>query len=67
VFFSTLFLSLKDFYTYISEPFLTSEEQDKLINQLRDAKFFEAFHYDNQTANWICESCAPPVGKFALL
>jgi len=31
----------KDFNTFISQPFLTSEESDKLINQLRTGKFFE--------------------------
>ena len=40
------------------EPFLTSEEQDKLLNQLRAANFFQKFQYDNQTANWLCGNCA---------
>lgn len=40
------------------EPFLTSEEQDKLLNQLRAASFFQKFQYDNQTANWLCANCA---------
>lgn len=39
------------------EPFLTSEEQDKLLNQLRAANFFQKFGYDNQSANWICANC----------
>eukprot|EP00438_Fugacium_kawagutii_P014123 Skav213969 [mRNA] locus=scaffold2200:172240:182212:+ [translate_table: standard] len=40
------------------EPFLTSEEQDKLLNQLRAANFFQKFGYDNQSANWICANCS---------
>lgn len=47
----------EDFLSFISEPFLTSEEQDKLLNQLRAANFFQKFQYDNQTANWICANC----------
>lgn len=48
----------EDFLSFISEPFLTSEEQDKLLNQLRAANFFQKFQYDNQTANWLCGNCA---------
>lgn len=47
----------KDFLAYISEPFLTSEEQDNLVNQLRAAKFFDVFTYDAKTADWICTMC----------
>mmetsp|Transcript_6441 Transcript_6441/g.15639 ORF Transcript_6441/g.15639 Transcript_6441/m.15639 type:complete len:799 (-) Transcript_6441:9-2405(-) len=45
------------FLTYISEPFLTSEEQDKLLNQLREGGFFKRFAYDAQTGNWLCSNC----------
>jgi hypothetical protein len=44
----------KDFNTFISQPFLTSAESDKLINQLRAGKFFEKMEYDAQTADWVC-------------
>ena len=37
-----------EFNTYITQPFLTSEESDKLINRLRDQGFFEKFAYDAQ-------------------
>lgn len=47
----------KDFLSYIKEPFLTSSEQDNLVNQLRDAKFFNVFNYDAQTAKWVCTMC----------
>lgn len=47
----------KDFLAYIKEPFLTSAEQDNLVNQLRDSKFFNVFNYDAQTANWVCTMC----------
>ena len=47
----------REFLAYISQPFLTSEEQDNLINQLRDAKFFNVFSYDAQTAGWLCTMC----------
>jgi hypothetical protein len=47
----------KDFLSYLSEPFLTSSEQDNLIEQLRDAKFFDVFHYDAHGANWNCTMC----------
>ncbi len=49
-----------EFLTYIREPFLTSDEQDKLINQLRDVRFFDVFNYDPQTASWACLMCKPP-------
>eukprot|EP00613_Pedinella_sp_CCMP2098_P013232 CAMPEP_0171759766 /NCGR_PEP_ID=MMETSP0991-20121206/47077_1 /TAXON_ID=483369 /ORGANISM="non described non described, Strain CCMP2098" /LENGTH=805 /DNA_ID=CAMNT_0012362743 /DNA_START=61 /DNA_END=2478 /DNA_ORIENTATION=- len=44
----------KDFNTFISQPFLTSEESDKLINQLRSGKFFEKMEYDAQLGDWVC-------------
>jgi hypothetical protein len=50
----------EEFLKYISEPFLTSQEQDNLILQLRSAQFFEVFHYDSQTANWTCLMCKRP-------
>ena len=47
----------EDFLTFISEPFLTSQEQDKLLNQLRAAHFFDNFRYDSQGATWLCANC----------
>jgi hypothetical protein len=41
-----------DFNTFISEPFLTSEEQDRLVGGLKKAKFFEEFEYDAQLGAW---------------
>ncbi len=46
-----------EFLEFISHPFLTSEEQDKLIHQLMDSGYFEAFRYDAQNADWICSAC----------
>lgn len=51
----------KDYLAYISEPFLTSTEQDHLIEQLRAAKFFDVFQYDAQIAGWVCTMCHLPV------
>jgi len=48
----------KDFVAYISQPFLTSTEQDNLVEQLRDQRFFEFFDYSAQTAQWVCVKCA---------
>jgi hypothetical protein len=42
----------EDFNNYISKPFLTSAEQDKLIVQLRESGFFDKFVYDAQKADW---------------
>ncbi len=59
-----LYTTLKDspndaeFLSIVREPFLTSEEQDFLIKQLRDAKYFQFFQYDPQTASWVCSMCA---------
>ena len=50
----------KDFLSFISEPFLTSSEQDKLVTQLREARFFDVFNYDPQTAEWTCLMCNHP-------
>jgi len=41
-----------DFNTFISQPFLTSAESDKLINQLRAANFFDKMAYDAQAGDW---------------
>lgn len=48
-----------EFLSYISQPFLTSNEQDHLINQLREARFFDIFNYDAQAASWSCIMCHP--------
>jgi hypothetical protein len=47
----------KDFIAEFSEPFLTSEQQDNLINQLRKARYFDVFSFDSQTAGWVCMMC----------
>ena len=49
-----------DFLAYIREPFLTSEEQDALVKQLRAAKFFNDFNYDARSARWGCTMCVQP-------
>lgn len=41
-----------EFNTYITQPFLTSDEQDQLLNKLRDQGFFEKFDYDAQAPGW---------------
>jgi len=41
-----------DFETFIKEPFLTSAESDRLINQLRAAGFFDKMEYDAQKGDW---------------
>ena len=46
-----------EFKAFCSEPFLTSSEQDSLINQLRDKDFFNYFGYNAQTARWECTKC----------
>lgn len=42
-----------DFNTFIKQPFLTSAERDRLIEQLRAAKFFEKMEYDSQLGDWV--------------
>jgi hypothetical protein len=41
-----------DFETFIKEPFLTSAESDRLINQLRAGGFFDKMEYDAQKGDW---------------
>lgn len=41
-----------EFNTYITQPFLTSTEQDQLLEKLRDQGFFEKLAYDNQAPGW---------------
>lgn len=41
-----------EFNTYITNPFLTSTEQDQLLEKLRDQGFFDVFAYDAQLAGW---------------
>ena len=47
----------KEFLAFVNEPFLTSVEQDSLVQQLRDAKFFDVFSYDTSLGNWVCLMC----------
>ena len=49
----------ENFLAIVNEPFLTSVEQDYLINQLRDARYFDFFNYEAQSANWCCMMCKP--------
>jgi len=46
-----------DFLSFASQLFLTSEERDMLITELREQEFFKHFDYNPQQAFWICESC----------
>jgi hypothetical protein len=60
----------KDFNTFISQPFLTSAESDKLINQLRAGKFFDKMEYDAQQGSWVLRKGAKadaPRGKGSVL
>ncbi|RYH12839.1 hypothetical protein EON65_37170 [archaeon] len=41
-----------EFNTYITQPFLTSKEQDMLLEKLRDQSFFDVFAYDAQVPGW---------------
>eukprot|EP00002_Diphylleia_rotans_P031068 TRINITY_DN6432_c0_g1_i1.p1 TRINITY_DN6432_c0_g1~~TRINITY_DN6432_c0_g1_i1.p1 ORF type:complete len:602 (+),score=135.74 TRINITY_DN6432_c0_g1_i1:66-1871(+) len=49
-----------NFRSFIAEPFLTSTEEDDLINNLRDSGFFDVFSYDAQLGDWCCQICHPP-------
>jgi hypothetical protein len=41
-----------EFNAYITNPFLTSTEQDTLIEKLRAQGFFDKFEYDSQIPGW---------------
>jgi len=41
-----------EFNVYMSNPFLTSAEQDVLIEKLRKHDFFDKFSYDAQKGGW---------------
>jgi hypothetical protein len=45
-----------EFNTYITNPFLTSAEQDQLLDKLRGQGFFDIFDYDNQLAGWFMKT-----------
>jgi hypothetical protein len=45
-----------EFNSYITNPFLTSAEQDQLLEKLRGQGFFEIFDYDNQKAGWFMKT-----------
>jgi hypothetical protein len=45
-----------EFNTYITNPFLTSAEQDLLLDKLRGQGFFDIFDYDNQLAGWFMKT-----------
>ena len=47
-----------EFHSLAREPFLTSEERDELIENLRENDFFNTFEYDKLNAEWICNNCA---------
>jgi hypothetical protein len=43
----------EDFDQFVAEPFLTSKEHDRLVEQLREAKFFQQMSYHAETATWV--------------
>eukprot|EP00736_Rhodelphis_marinus_P006435 Rmarinus@m.16473 len=49
-----------NFMQFVSQPFLTSAEEDDLIHQLRQHQFFAEFTYDATCAGWACVACKPP-------
>ncbi|MHA2366475.1 MAG: hypothetical protein ACXAC7_21140 [Candidatus Hodarchaeales archaeon] len=49
-----------EFLAIVNEPFLTSYEQDYLIDRLRNARYFDFFNYNSQSATWCCMMCQPP-------
>lgn len=53
----------EEFNNYITNPFLSNKEQDKLLEQLRGEAFFDAFEYDAQLAGWYCGLCASIPGQ----
>jgi len=55
-----------DFRSFISQPFLTSAEQDDLINQLRGQRFFDLFMYVPQESDWRCVKCGRQVMKVSV-
>ena len=38
-----------------TDPILLPSEEEKLIQGLRDAKFYDSFTYDDQTAEWVAK------------
>ncbi|CAM9790453.1 unnamed protein product [Chrysoparadoxa australica] len=57
----------KEFNTYITQPFLTSEEQDKLLGKLKGSDFFSLFEYDAQLGGWHCSKCKGSPGQSAAM
>ncbi|KRX06685.1 Armadillo-type fold [Pseudocohnilembus persalinus] len=49
----------KHFKALMEEPFLTSSEQDRLILQLREAKYFNSFSFQAEANGWVCYVCVP--------
>ncbi|KRX06686.1 Armadillo-type fold [Pseudocohnilembus persalinus] len=47
------------FKALMEEPFLTSSEQDRLIIQLREAKYFDTFSFQAEVNGWVCNVCVP--------
>lgn len=47
----------ENFNAYISQPYLLAAEQDDLIKQLREKKFFDHFSYSSQHGGWACARC----------
>ena len=53
------------------EPILLPSEEEKLIQGLRDAKFFDIFDYDDQKAEWFAvageRSAAAATGRSGVI
>ena len=52
-----------DYQTQLQKPLLTVKERDKLIEQLRDERFFDHFTYDEDLNGWCCTECKDNPGQ----
>uniref|UniRef100_A0A7E4V442 PH domain-containing protein n=1 Tax=Panagrellus redivivus TaxID=6233 RepID=A0A7E4V442_PANRE len=50
----------REFVTLVTSAFPAAKEQDLMLKELQDARYFDSFSFNSTTHKWSCFSCAHP-------
>ena len=50
----------REFVTLVTSAFPSVKEQDIMLKELQEARYFDSFHFNAQTQKWTCFACAHP-------
>ncbi|KAE9549824.1 hypothetical protein FO519_006958 [Halicephalobus sp. NKZ332] len=50
----------REFVTLVTSAFPSTKEQDIMLKELQEARYFDSFNFSAQSQKWTCFSCAHP-------